>query len=401
MSRRTPGFSLATVLVVSILVGGIVLAFFDLSMIEAKGSNAIRTRMQAKYMAEAGAEEAAHQIRSAIANYQALPAGGAITISGVSVLFSIVQVGSDWSETDPAGLMTLNRQFEIVATARFDGSFARVSRVVVAGAQPLFQFVAFYDGDLETQPGPAMTLHGRIHTNSDLHIGSNATLTVDSEYVHSAGGMFRHRKENGAAMPGIVSVRVAGTSLYEDWETALESSAAGWVAGATSKWNGTVKDGAMGIGRMEIPQPQSIQPNGYFHQNAGLVIEDNKVFSGGTDITSSLPAGTISTTLIYDARESVYVPVSKLDMDLLKESGYYPANGLLYAHRTSSSASNPQGLMLTNGANLGGAMTVVSPDPVYIRGDYNSVEKKPAAVIADAVNLLSNAWTNTKSPSNG
>ncbi len=43
---------------------------------------------------------------------------------------------------------------------------------------PLFQFLAFYANDLEILPGPTMTLHGRIHTNSNLYLNAGATLSV-------------------------------------------------------------------------------------------------------------------------------------------------------------------------------------------------------------------------------
>jgi hypothetical protein len=39
---------------------------------------------------------------------------------------------------------------------------------------------------------------------------------------------------------------------------------------------------------------------------------------------------------------------------------------------------------------------VVTEDPLYIRGDFNANSKRGAAVIADAVNLLSNSWNDSK-----
>ena len=53
---------------------------------------------------------------------------------------------------------------------------------------------------------------------------------------------------------------------------------------------------------------------------------------------------------------------------------------------------------MTNGAELQGPLTIVSEDPVFIHGDFNTVDKKAAAVMADAVNLLSSAWDDTKTP---
>ena len=43
-------------------------------------------------------------------------------------------------------------------------------------------------------------------------------------------------------------------------------------------------------------------------------------------------------------------------------------------------------------------MTVVTENPLFIRGDFNTVDKKGVAVMADAVNLLSNGWNDSKSP---
>jgi hypothetical protein len=49
---------------------------------------------------------------------------------------------------------------------------------------PIFQFLAFYRNDLYIMPLPAMTLNGRIHTNGDLRLNSDTTLSVaDSPQV--------------------------------------------------------------------------------------------------------------------------------------------------------------------------------------------------------------------------
>jgi Tfp pilus assembly protein PilX len=37
-------------------------------------------------------------------------------------------------------------------------------------------------------------------------------------------------------------------------------------------------------------------------------------------------------------------------------------------------------------------LSVVSDQAIYIRGDYNTIAKKPAAIMADTINVLSNAW---------
>jgi len=63
---------------------------------------------------------------------------------------------------------------------------------------------------------------------------------------------------------------------------------------------------------------------------------------------------------------------------------------------------NNYGVRVRNAAELastiGGApevrgLTVVTNQAVYVQGDYNSVEKKPAAFLADSLNILSGNWS--------
>ena len=78
-----------------------------------------------------------------------------------------------------------------------------------------------------------------------------------------------------------------------------------------------------------------------------------------------------------------------------------------------------RGIRLKNGAIMPDAgITVASANPVYIQGDYNTggsnppsnsgdyttpqvsgYSRKPCAVVADAVNILSNAWNDSNSSS--
>jgi hypothetical protein len=155
---------------------------------------------------------------------------------------------------------------------------------------------------------------------------------------------------------------------------------------------------------------------GYYHDNADLQIvvdasgSSFKAYDGdGNDVTAYVTSA-VSLSRIYDARQanggSGFVKVVDINVGLLQATGYYPANGLIYAaHHGAGTGNSAKGVRLKNGALLPAKLTVASEDPVYIQGDYNtgnaSVSKKGAAVICDAVNLLSNAWTNSKSPTSG
>lgn len=148
---------------------------------------------------------------------------------------------------------------------------------------------------------------------------------------------------------------------------------------------------------------------GFFHESAGLkiVIQPDDTWIAydyaGTDITTAIAAtGAVSTDTVYDARQDegdtgAEVQVAVVDVNLLNSSGYYPYNGLLYAaDLDAGTGTKCGGLLLKNGSELAGALTAVSQGAVYVQGDYNTVAKKGASVVGDAVNLLSNAWDNSK-----
>jgi hypothetical protein len=120
----------------------------------------------------------------------------------------------------------------------------------------------------------------------------------------------------------------------------------------------------------------------------------------GLDVTAAIAAA-ITVGTIYDARQAegsgVKLANLVIDLEKLGQSGHFPANGLLHlSGETSGEGTELQGFQLSKGKELAGPLTVVSPDAVYIHGDYNTVDYQPAAVLADAVNLLSNSWAGTK-----
>jgi hypothetical protein len=142
----------------------------------------------------------------------------------------------------------------------------------------------------------------------------------------------------------------------------------------------------------------------YYHKNADVVIIDNKLYVEGVLIDPP-PSGVIVEKRFFDGREEKYIMTTDIDIEKLKDTtvtvnGHtrtlWPKNGLLYAYRTDAKVTQPNGIRLVNGKELGGKLTVVTPDPLFIWGDFNTVNKKGAAVICDAINLLSNAWDDSK-----
>jgi hypothetical protein len=100
---------------------------------------------------------------------------------------------------------------------------------------------------------------------------------------------------------------------------------------------------------------------------------------------------------IQDNREGASVRLVTLDVGKLEKSKITGWNGVVYVSDTSASQTGgtpKRGVRVRNGATLPvGGLTVVSDNPVYIQGDYNTANnRQPSAVIGDAVMILSNAW---------
>jgi hypothetical protein len=209
---------------------------------------------------------------------------------------------------------------------------------------------------------------------------------------------------------------------------------------AASQFGGTVGTGDMGVSALQHPNIGSLDAfvaatggdyvqsspgvftavaagtgthsKGYYHKSAGLIVKDLQAFTAdGTDVTALLPTGTLVAKTMWDARENKTVTLTQINLNKLKDmdgnaatidpSPYFPANGLLYAHRSDTTPGTGSGVVLSGGIELNAGLTVVSPAPVYVHGNFNMTNKKAAAVITDAFHLLSSAWNWTNSSSSG
>ena len=166
-------------------------------------------------------------------------------------------------------------------------------------------------------------------------------------------------------------------------------------------------------GYVQVADGTGTHARGYFHENAGLsilVAEDGLSWEAydGNGVLIQTPSPELSAAIaagtIYDARQetadSSETPIIRVDMTLLSQAPEYPSNGLLYtSHFGLGEGTNAKGALLHNGSTLTDDLTVVSEGSLYVQGDYNSNNRKAAAVIADAVSLLSNDWDDTKDAS--
>src|SRR5439155_26229430 len=82
-----------------------------------------------------------------------------------------------WSTAMPFSQNVVGDEMTVTVPVTNDHQFFRL---VGPSSIPVFQFAMFYNVDLEVEPGPNMTVTGRVHSNSDLYQNPGATLTYQS-----------------------------------------------------------------------------------------------------------------------------------------------------------------------------------------------------------------------------
>ncbi|MDA1264144.1 MAG: hypothetical protein O2816_03580, partial [Planctomycetota bacterium] len=499
--ERNAGIALVYAVFGAFVAISMVTVMFTMAGVTRTKSEGKRSTIQAQYLADGAIEEIKLQMKVAKANWTLpeLMQGWAdqtelaeqnndpdlfptVDVAGTDVRFEVKQIAPSENVADAAGLETELTPYEVEAIAEVDNLQSRAGKVFYLETAPIFTYAVFYTNDLEIMPGPNMTLGGRVHTNGDMYLGCNNTLTMDTNYVRTAGNMYRKRKNNNESK-GTVDIRkwvanpfdasepsvfvtmnsesqmgsVTNVSGYDSnftdgWDDNLDgdfNDASDWLpflAGALDLWGEptgyaesghTVLTGGHGQQQAATPEIGSIKAfdettggayawdttledyvnvgagngthdKGYYHANAGLsiiVAENGSSFTAydadGNVVPSIDLNGAVTLDDWYDARQAngsgAHTNMVHIDMDLLMNSNAWPSNGLLYsAHFGMGTGTDAKGTVLTNGAELASSLTVVTEGAAYVHGDYNTTDKKGAAVIADAVNLLSNSWDYTK-----
>src|SRR5574337_42009 len=337
------------------------------------------------------------------------------------------------------------------------GTRSNLAQVVQYVQVPLFQFGVFYGNgvDLEIAPGPAMTFKGRVHANSNIYVGAGSTLQFSNSVcpncpeMTAAGDIFRHLKRD-SAIPWGNNPQIANASgtfqtlnfdhTYQPGFGSQWASPTDWMNQAQSIFGGTVQDSTMGVQPITPPIPalfnNPMNPDVVAHEmielpqlsdSPGLTAAklysqaDLRIVDGvATDKSGNLvvlPAGVITPTTFYDARENKTMQITQVDISTLGSVPALANGGMLYVASSgpASACGNPcPAVRLVNGQTLPSkGLSVVSQNPVYVQGDYNTTNNgpvdlatglqthPPAAVLADAITVLSNNWNPNSSDTKG
>ncbi len=399
------------------------------------GTTAIRSIGQARvtardvdevrtfYAAEAGAEWGSGELRNLLLNnmsptQQDLNTLPVPDVSGFQfTAYSITPNGALTQQViqsgDYAGLIGYIQQYLVTSEATGKRRSSRIERIIEHQFIPPFQFGVFYDQDLEIIPGPQMSFIGRVHTNGDLYIASENRITCDS-YVTAVGQIWHYRKDGSHTdPPGIVDIRDQFGVYQNMWTGSywLDERQADWMSESIGRWGGMVLDSAHGIHDLKLPlppasdmyeiiergqpgDPPQLRDARYWYKACTRIVDGVMTDSSGNPL--SPPSGVMSYTnnKFYDQREGRWMDVLELDVGAMVAAGLTPCNRILYI----SGAGADDVVRIRNGAQLpSGGLTIVTDNPLYVKGDYNSILKKPAALICDAVTMFSSAWDDAKS----
>ena len=220
--------------------------------------------------------------------YATDPITGAPTINPVP---KVVPQGEDY-----AGLNVIEYKYTVYATAAKQNSSTSVTNADAktvlqmdfkSRTIPLFQFAAFYDGDLEMHSGTAMNISGRVHTNRNLYVQPNGNnITTFTNNITAVGGVFRRVDVAiGANTSGPARLELTppigatpGTYLNfppSDYTMATPINLAATTIGTTSGertlsaadsiiFRNRVKDGNSGIVSLAVPSAGFLRKRNYY-----------------------------------------------------------------------------------------------------------------------------------------
>ena len=420
--NRQDGFAALIALIMVAMLTLIGLAALSTSDDEIEISGNELNEMRAFYAAEGGLEQAASKIQAMFDSTGLTPAvmpSGSDTLNGCYVAYAAIDNGPAEQKTITSGtlqgLHALVKTFSLTSVGVSSNTHGRVGLSIDFNAAliPIFQFAVFYNNDLEIAPGPLMSLLGRVHTNGELYVQAGNELRFDS-YVTAAGDIHHGRKGPGTVDAGDILIKDAlgnYTSMQEGggW---LESSDGHWYDSSMGRWQGRVQDATYGQETLNLPlsgagtDPHAIIEPGNsdsYENRATLKFIIGIAYQNVGGVWNNVTADMVAKGIIEfkndqftDQREGKLVDVMELDIAKMYSEGYDPDNGVVY-YSDKATGSNWPALRINNGDSLGAGLTVASANPIYTVGDFNSVNKQPAAIMADAVTLLSSAWADSTS----
>ncbi|HAV64101.1 MAG TPA: hypothetical protein DCY13_17260 [Verrucomicrobiales bacterium] len=286
---------------------------------------------------------------------------------------------------------------------------------------PIFQFAIFYGILMEIHPGPVFEVTGRVHSNDGIYFSSKNGLTFDS-HVTSVGSLI-----NGFAPGDTDHTGTPGNKVTFKGE-ADEKTAHLHLPIGTNNSPAAVRE-------ILAPPPLTENPNSAmgqqrFYNKSDLIItvSNNLVLAtsgranGFATVLTSNDWGkflTITNSFRDWREEKTMRPVdinvgdlrqwSATNITLRTALGNRDLTSVYVNDQRTHASGNLGAVRVTNGRTLPPhGLTVATALPLYVQGHYNQPidthlgthetgGTKPASFAADAINVLSGNWVDSKS----
>jgi hypothetical protein len=143
--------------------------------------------------------------------------------------------------------------------------------------------------------------------------------------------------------------------------------------------------------------------------NASAANPDNNAQGYGISGDPLFDRATADTTAPAGSFQNLGLAAADIsEAGLVVHAAVSPSNTCKVAGQCADSNTSPYGFAISGGSQLPGlsnsstmpdptGLTFVSDQAVYLQGDYNTNNKQPAAILADTINVLSNACLNSNS----
>ncbi len=386
--------------------------------------------------------------------------GDANGVSGVTAVNNSAAWAYTVLDSQYAGLFGYAATYTIISNARRNNAPYDITSAVKQDVQittiPIFQFAIFYGMDMEISCGQAFNVTGRVHANGNLYTCPDSVLTFFSD-VTAVGTINFGRAPGDArgAPSGSVTFQADKDAKASSLTLPIgtNNSAQAVQAILDVPPAGESPTSLMGKQRyynkadLILQVSDTVNTNTFLSTNTSFttnkvgkvttIVTNTATITNFTYITNLVLAGksgsynnfatsvptnllqqfVVLTNKFMDAREGKTVESVDIDVGCLRtNTGLFNALGRtvnqLYVQddRRASILTNTEmsAVRLVNGAALPtNGLSVATAEPLYIRGNYNAPtaalgttntsQTMPASVVADAVTILSPAWTDANS----
>ena len=328
-----------------------------------------------------------------------------------------------------AGLKGFASTYTIVSHATDTASPQSVTGGVLQQLQlasiPIFQFAMYSSGEMEISCGQPFDITGRVHSNGELYVEPDSSLTFESSVTAVQSILFQRDPLDTRGLPSGSVVYV-----YPD-EKVAPVPALTLPIGTTNT--------PQAVREIIEPPPSGEDPSSpigqlrYYNQcDMVVVVSDSGVGATSGDFnnfatpipTNELATFVSTTNSFTDAREGK--TVKPVDINIGNLAAWSQTNSSL---RYSTFGSNLilnslyvvdsrtlpgtslGAVRVFNGTNLPpNGLTVATGRPLYVWGDYNELNAanlgtantsttRPASLVGDAITVLSDSWTDANSAS--